>query len=96
MSYLNNRRYKSHVFQVNESISINFISANTVPSLDALDYVNVTVGVEVMLTVTVDDSDDDTFTFENKLPDDASFTVSGNKGLFRWTPSTRTAIDGLQ
>ena len=60
--------------------------------------VNVTVGVEASFSVTVHDTEDDPFTFDNILPEGSTFTVDTNNdklGTFTWTPSDTLAVDGL-
>ena len=76
-----------------------FISANQVPNL-LIDFttVNVTVGVEASFLVTVNDTEDDPFTFDNTLPEGSTFTVDSENdklGTFTWTPSDDSLVEGL-
>jgi len=56
-----------------------------VPNLDGPIFLNITVGVEVIINVEVIDPDeDDPFTFNNTLPESSTFV--DETGLFTWTP----------
>ena len=66
--------------------------------LDAL-ILNATVGEETSFIVTVNDTDDDTFTFDNTLPEGANFEVDDSNdkmGTFTWTPPNTDLVDGLR
>ena len=67
------------------------------PTVSTLELVNVTVGEEVSIEVLVNDTEDDTFIFNNTLPEESEFVVNedGNGGIFTWTPTSVEQVDGF-
>ena len=62
-----------------------------------LEY-NVTVGEELTFTVTINDTDDDTFEWNNTLPSDSTFTQVGSTKdyTFSWTPASEDIVDDIR
>ena len=62
------------------------------PTLEVdVDVAHAQVGSAFTLTVTVRDDDvDDQFTYENVLPDDATFDV--DSGVMTWTPQNSNIV----